>query len=173
MQDFLFVYKNKVLSLRHELNYLDMKRLTLLFVILCLSSVYVCAQHLDFMGAPMGGTIAEFTENIRQRYPLQKKVGGDRYYIYKGSILGHDSYFKAEYTRKTKTVYKITVTPQQIEITSYMDSLVAHYGEPLEVKGGYRWNREGGTVFLYTPEGYDPVLMYFDEEGVARFREEK
>jgi hypothetical protein len=136
-------------------------------------SVGAWSQNLDFLGVPMGGTIQDFTETVRQRFPLQKKVGGDHYYIYKGSIFGHETYFKAEYSRKTKTVYKITVTPQQIDQTAYLDSLVAHYGDPLEVNGGYRWNREGGTVFLYLPGGYDPVLMYFDTQGVATFKEEK
>ena len=121
----------------------------------------------------MGITISDFTANIRQRFPLQKKVGGDSYYIFKGNVYGHDSYFKAEYSRKTKIVYKITVTPKQVEQNALIDSLVAHHGQALEVQGGYRWNVQGGTIFLYTPEGYDPVLMYFDEQGVARFREEK
>ncbi len=130
-------------------------------------------QHLDFMGYPMQGSITDFTEAIRQRFPLQKKVGGDYYYIFRGSVYGHDSYFKVEYTRKSRTVYKITVTPKQIDQNALVDSLVCHYGNALEVQGGYRWNRPGGTIFLYTPEGYDPVLMYFDEQGVKQFRENK
>ena len=131
------------------------------------------AVGLSFMGHPMGQTIAEFTEAIRARYPLQRKVGGDHYYIYRGSVYGHDMYFKAEYTRKSRTVYKITVTPKQVEESELLDSLMAHYGTPTEVKDGYRWDEKAGTVFLYTPGGYDPVLFYFDTAGVARFREEK
>ena len=151
-----------------------MKRMKyLLFSLMLAVSSASWAQHLDFMGTEMGGSISDFTSQIRQRYPLQKKVGGDHYYIYKGSIYGHDTYFKAEYSRKTKTVYKITVTPKQIDQNALADSLTAHHGEPLEVQGGYRWNVEGGTILLYTPEGYDCVLMYLDTEGVARFSEEK
>jgi len=146
----------------------------LLFAFITLISMGTRAQeHLDFLGYPMGIAIEDFTQNIRQRYPLQKKVGGDRYYIFRGNVYGHDCYFKAEYSRKTKTVYKITVTPKQVEQNGLIDSLVVHHGQALEVQGGYRWNVAGGTVFLYTPEGYDPVLMYFDEEGVKKFREEK
>ncbi len=146
----------------------------LLFAFAVLMSVGTYAQqHLSFLGHPMGITIEDFTSDIRQRFPLQKKVGGDRYYIFKGNVYGHDCYFKAEYTRKTRTVYKITVTPKQVEQNALIDSLVAHHGEALDVQGGYRWNVSGGTIFLYTPEGYDPVLMYFDERGVAMFREEK
>ena len=142
-------------------------------VLALMFSVGTWAQHLDFLGYPMEGNITDFTAKIRQRFPLQKRVGGDRYYIYQGSVFGINSYLKAEYTRKSKTVYKITVTPKNIDQNALLDSLVAHYQEPIEVQGGYRWNREGGTVFLYTPQGYDPVLMYFDEAGVATFREEK
>lgn len=150
-----------------------MKKSLFGFCAIMLFPVGAFAQHLTFMGYPMGETIYEFTNRVRQRYPLQKKVGGDRYFIYRGSIYGHDMYFKAEYSRKTNTVYKITATPKQIDHNALLDSLQVHYGEPLEVQGGYRWNAEYGTVFLYTPQGYDPVLMFFDTEGVAKFREEK
>lgn len=141
--------------------------------LLALHLLTLCkAQNLKFMDYPMGVSIYDFTEQVKQRYPLQKKVGGDYYYIFKGNVYGHDSYFKAEYSRKTKTVYKITVTPKQIDANALADSLVAHYGEALEVQSGYRWNIEGGTILLYLPEGYDPVLIYLDEQGVATFRKE-
>ena len=147
------------------------KTFTLLALLMLATASW--AQHLDFMGHPIEGNITDFTAAIRQQYPLQKKVGGDRYYIYQGNVFGNNCYLKAEYTRKSKTVYKITVEPKQIDQNALIDSLVANYGEALEVQGGYRWNRPGGTVFLYTPQGYDPILMYFDEQGVAAFREEK
>ena len=149
-----------------------MKRIsfTLSFLLFTMLGI---AENLKFMGTPMGCNIQNFTEQIRQRYPLQKKVGGDNYYIFKGNVYGHDSYLKAEYSRKTKIVYKITVTPKQIDQNALADSIVSHYGMPLEVKGGYRWNVIGGTIFLYTPEGYDPVLMYFDTKGVETFKKEQ
>ncbi|MBP1531087.1 MAG: hypothetical protein ILA39_03025 [Bacteroidaceae bacterium] len=151
-----------------------MKKYVLLFLFIHFSCLAGVAQesHLDFMGFPMGVTIDDFTKQLRQRYPLQKRVGGDRYYIYKGSIYGRDSYLKAEYTKRSRLVYKITVTPKFIDQNALADSLVAHYGEAIEVQNGMRWNVEGGTIFLYMPQGYDPVLMYFDEQAVAKFREE-
>ena len=150
-----------------------MKSITFCFLFAFCLFAPAQAQNLSFMGYNMGVTIDEFTKNIQQHYPLQKKVGGDRYFIYKGSIYGHDTYFKAEYTKKSRRVYKITVTPMHIDQNAFADSLIAHHGEPIEVQNGMRWNVEGGTIFLYLPQGYDPVLMYFDEEGVAMFREEK
>ena len=148
-----------------------MKKLLLLSMLMLTTAAW--AQHLDFMGYPIEGNITDFTAQVRQRFPVQKRVGGDRYYIYQGTVFGHNTYLKAEYSRKSRTVYKITVTPKQIDENAFLDSHFAHYGEALEVQGGYRWNRPGGTVFLYTPEGYDPVLMYFDEQGVATFRKEQ
>lgn len=145
--------------------------LSLLFALCAFTSAQ--AQNLKFMGYDMGVTIDQFTKTIQQRYPLQKKIGGDRYYIFKGTVFGHESYFKAEYTRKSRAVYKITVTPKQVDQNALADSLIAHYGEAIEVQSGMRWNVEGGTIFLYVPQGYDPVLMYFDEEAVAKFREEQ
>ena len=121
----------------------------------------------------MEGNITDFTASIRARYPLQKRVGGDRYYIYKGPVYGHNCYLKAEYSRKSKTVYRITVTPQHIDQNAMLDSLKFHYGEPEEVKGGYAWARPEGYIYFSIPEGYDPVLTYLDKEGVARFKEEK
>ena len=149
-----------------------MKSIALSFFFILCSFASAQAQHLNFLGYDMGVTIDQFTKTIQQRFPLQKKIGGDRYYIFKGSVYGHDTYFKAEYTKKSRTVYKITVTPKQVDQNALADSLIAHHGEAIEVQSGMRWNIEGGTIFLYVPQGYDPVLMYFDEEGVAKFREE-
>ena len=150
-----------------------MKRLILILALAFVQlATYAQSQHLDFLGYKMGSTIDEFTKTIQQHFPLQKKIGGEHYYIFKGSVYGHDSYFKAEYTKKSRMVYKITVTPKQLDQNALADSLIAHHGEPIEVQSGMRWNVEGGTIFLYLPQGYDPVILYFDEEGVAKFREE-
>ncbi len=149
-----------------------MKRFVILSLTLMMS-VASWAQHLDFMGFPIEGTIEDFTERIRQRYPLKRKMGGDQYYIYQGTVCGHISYLKAEYSRKTKTVYKITVQPQHIDENAYVDSLVARYGRAEEIQGGYRWIKPGGEIFLYLPQGYDPVLMYFDVKGFEKYKAEK
>lgn len=149
-----------------------MKRLIILMFALSMS-VASWAQHLDFMGVPIEGNITDFTAKMRPRYPLKKKVGGEYYYIYYGPVFGHNCYLKAEYSRKTRTVYKVTVTPQFIDQNALADSLSVHYGLPEEAASGYKWNRPGGLVYLYLPEGYDPVLMYLDADGAERFKREK
>lgn len=149
-----------------------MKRLLSLALFISMS-VTSWAQHLDFLGTPIEGNITDFTAKMRPRFPLQKRVGDERYYIYHGPVFGHNCYLKAEYSRKSRTVYKVTVTPKNIDQNALVDSLQLHYGQPEEMQGGYRWNREGGVVFLYMPQGYDPFLIYLDAQGVERFREEK
>ncbi len=125
------------------------------------------------MGIPIEGTINDFTDAMRPRFPLQKRVGDERYYIFKGTVYGHILYLKAEYTRKSRTVYRVTVEPKHIDQNALIDSLVVDYGTPEEITGGYRWTMNEGDVLLYTPEGYDPVLMYFDREGLLKYKEEK
>lgn len=148
-----------------------MKRVTIFFSLLLVVGC-ISAQHLDFMGYEMGINIDDFTKQMRQRFPLQKKVGGERYFIYNGTIYGHNVYFKADFTRKSRLVYRVTVTPKHIDQNALVDSLVVHYGEGEEMQGGYRWVQPGGFVFLYMPEGYDPTLIYLDAQAAAVLKQE-
>lgn len=125
------------------------------------------------MGVPIEGNITQFTKQMQPRYKLQKRVGGENYYIYKGPVCGHEMYLKADYSRKTRTVYKVTVTPKFIDQNAFLDSLTVRYGESERTEKGYRWAFEPGEIFLYTPEGYDPVLIYIDRQGTMVMREEK
>ena len=149
-----------------------MKRTALLVFVLSLLSV-AKAQHLDFMGYPMGVCITDFAKNVRQRYSLERRVGGDDYYIFKGPIYGHNLFFKADYSHKSRTVYRVTVTPQHIDLNAFVDSITVHHGTAEEVKGGYKWQKPEGSIFLYTPEGYDPTLIFLDAEAAKTCLEEK
>ncbi len=131
------------------------------------------AQHIEFMGVPIQGNITEFTKALQPRYRLQKKKGDEDYYIFKGPICGHDMYFRADYTRKSRTVYKVTVTPQYIDANAFLDSLTVRFGQPEDTGKGYRWTYPVGEILLYTPEGFDPVLIYLDVQGVLALKEEK
>ncbi len=155
-----------------------MKRLTTLLLLLCALATMRAQtdsipQHLSFFGIPIEGNITNFTTAMQPRYKLQKKKGDEQYYIYKGSVCGHEMYLKAEYSRKSRTVYRITVTPQFIDQNAFLDSLRVHYGEPDDTDKGYRWSSAEGEIFLYTRQGYDPVLIYLDREGVAAYQKEK
>ncbi len=131
------------------------------------------AAHLDFFGVPIEGNITEFTKNMQPRYKLQKKVGDDGYYIYRGPVCGHELMMKADYTRKSRTVYRVTVEAKALDVNAFRDSLAVRYGEPAETANGCQWTREGGMIFLNTPQGYDPTLVYLDQAGVIALREEK
>ena len=149
-----------------------MKRTVLLIFFLSLLSTSK-AQNLDFMGYPMGVSITNFTKEVRQRYSLEKRVGGDDYYIFKGPVDGHNVYLKADYSHKSRMVYRITVTPKHIDLNAFVDSITVHHGEPEEVEGGYKWQKPEGSVFLYTPAGYDTTLIFLDYEAAKVCLEEK
>ncbi len=155
------------------------KKLTVFVIVHCTLSIVHCfAQqdstlHLNFMNIPIQGDITDFTESMRPRYKLQKKVGDENYYIYRGPFYGHEVYMKAEYTRKSRTVYRVTVTPKHIDQNALLDSLVVHHGAPQETKTGYGWSTPEGIIMLQLPQGYDPIVMYIDRKGAAVFQEEK
>ncbi len=131
------------------------------------------ATHLEFMGIPIEGNITDFTQTMRPKYKLQKKVSDENYYIYRGPFMGHEVYLKTEYTRKSRTVFRVTVTPKNIDQTALADSMIANYGTPYEIQGGYRWNSPEGDILLLLPQGYDPIVMYIDTQGLSALKEEK
>ncbi len=155
-----------------------MKRLLYYFALMLLSPTAMAQEdttqvHLCFMDISIQGNITDFTEAMRPRYKLQKKVGDENYYIYRGPFYGHEVYMKAEYTRKSRTVYRVTVTPKHIDQNALLDSLVVHHGTPQETRAGYGWSTAEGIIMLQMPQGYDPIVMYIDRKGAAVFQEEK
>lgn len=147
----------------------------LLFGMALLAALAGKAQHITFDGVPVTGSVADFTEQMRVHgFKLQKKVTDDKYYIYKGTYNGHSSYVRADYTPKTKTVYKVQVTPQHVSTVDYVDSLAVKYGkEYASDERGYQWSSAEGGVFFVTPEGKDPILIIMDAKGAQVLKEEK
>ncbi len=155
-----------------------MKRIIQTIFLLCMALAVHAQQdstaaHLKFMGMPIEGNITDFTQAVRQKYKLKKKVGDENYYIYTGPFMGHEVYLKVEYTRKSRTAYRVTVTPKNIDQTALADSMVANYGQPYEIQGGYRWNSTEGDILLLLPQGYDPIVMYIDAQGLETLKKEK
>lgn len=138
-----------------------------------INDVSETVPNLLFQGVPMEGTIDQFTERLKPRYQLKRKMGGDHNFIFHGPVFGHDTYFQASYTRKSRTIYKVLVTPKNINEVAWLDSLVAHYGAPEDTPKGWLWQRPEGMILFYTPEGYDCALIYLDAKGNALFKEEK
>ncbi len=141
----------------------------LIYLILLLVAVICKAEeqpHLDFMGTPIEGSISDWSKSVQQRYKVQKKMNPDNYFILRGPVYGHEMYVKAECTKKSRTVFRLTVTPQFIDQTAFLDSLCAHHGEPERTEQGYAWKKPEGMVFMYQRQGYDPVLIYLDNQGI-------
>lgn len=138
-------------------------------------SAVLRAQHIPFDGIPVTGAVTDFTEQMREHgFKLQKKVGDEHYYIYKGTYNGHSSYVRADYTPKSKTVYKVQVTPQHVSTVDYVDSLKVKYGPDCASSAkGWQWSFAEGGVYFVTPEGKDPVLIIMDAEGTRIFKEER
>lgn len=130
-------------------------------------------QHLDFFGVSISGTIDDFSKAMQPRFTLKKKNGGEDHYIFHGAVFGHDMYIQAYYTRKSRTPFRVVVSPKHIDLLAWQDSLVSKYGEPQATEQGLLWQRPEGIILYYTPEGYDTALIYLDNLGNAAFREEK
>lgn len=130
-------------------------------------------QHLDFMGVSMEGNIDDFTQRMQPRFRFKKRVRGENQVIFEGSMFGYNVFARASYTRKTRTVYRMLITPKNINQIAWVDSLTARYGMPVETRQGLLFQRPGGMILYYTPEGYDTALIYLDAKGNEAFTEEK
>lgn len=131
------------------------------------------SKHLDFLGVSIEGNIDDFTKRMQPKFKLKKRVGGENYYIFEGPMFGYDVYAQVNYTRKSRTVYRVMVTPQNINTIAWQDSLVARYGQPLETPQGQLFQMPGGKILYYTPQGYDSAMIYLDSAGNGVFVEEK
>ena len=147
---------------------------SLICLLLLVFSLAGQAQHLRFMGISIEGNITQFTDSMKPRYKLQKRVPDQRMNIYKGYVNGYGVYLQASYSRKSRTVYKVEVHPKNIGEDSWLDSLQTHYGE-FQVLDDTKifWEQPGGKIVWYQPEGYDPTLFFLDNAGLTKFNDEK
>lgn len=130
-------------------------------------------KHLDFLGISIEGEIDDFTQRMQPRFRLKKRVPRENYNIYEGTVFGHTTLVQANYTRKSRSVYRVLVTPKHINEVAWQDSLAAHYGEPVETPQGSLYQHPSGIILYYSPQGYDSALIYLDNQGNAIFKEEK
>lgn len=130
-------------------------------------------KHLNFMGVSISGSIDDFTSKMEPRYKLKKRVGADNYYIFEGPMFGHNVLLQTYYTRKSRTPYRVVVSPKIINTDQFKDSLIVKYGTPEQTEQGLLWQRPEGIILYYTPEGYDTAVIYLDNLGNAAYREEK
>lgn len=147
----------------------------LAFLPLCIQAQdeKVVKPHLDFLGVSIQGSIDDFIERMQPRFRVKKKVAGENQVIFEGPMFGYHVYAQASYTRKTRTVYRVLVTPKNINEVAWQDSINANYGEYVDTPQGQLYQPGGGMILYYAPEGYDSALIYLDYAGNEAFKEEK
>lgn len=155
-----------------------MKKL-LLVIMLALTTQVVTAQvasgqHLLFEGVEMKGDIYEFSKVLqRQGFKQRQRDLNQLFFIFKGNLLGHSEQIKVNFSKKTKTVWRIMAQPHNVPLDEIVDSLTARYGEPYEaISTSYKWQLPVGFILLEAHDGYDPNLVFMDAAGVAAFKDE-
>ena len=158
-----------------------MKRL-LLVVALMTTALGMKAQeakdsvaHILLEGIEVKGDIYQFSEAMKGHgYKLEKRVGDSNFYVFKGMVAGTSCYLQVDYSKSTRTVYRIMAQPKHVAITDYVDSLKVRYGEVFDTTPrGYQWQLPTGAVMLMTPDGADPTLVIVDAEGFVTFKDER
>lgn len=130
-------------------------------------------QHLDFFGVSIEGTIDSISNHLQPTFRLKKKNGAENNYIFEGPMFGHNVYVQAYYSRKSRTAYRMVVTPGNVSQEVWKDSLVQKYGDPAVTEQGLLWQRPGGMILYYAPEGYGSVVIYLDAKGNEAYIKEK
>ncbi len=132
-------------------------------------------KHLDFFGISIEGNIDDVTDRMQKsgQWKLKRKQGSQNQYIFEGPLFGYNAYVQVAYTRKTRTVFRMTVTPQTNNLLVWQDSLTHRMGKGVLTEQGTLWQRPEGMILYYTPEGYDTTLIFLDAQGNAVFKEEK
>ena len=151
--------------------------LTLLFAIV---AQFVPAQaqepvsHLLFEGVEMKGDIYEFSKVLqKQGFKQKQRDLNQLFFVFKGDLLGHPELIKVNFSKKTKTIWRIMAQPHNVPLDELVDSLTARYGEPYEAVGtSYKWQLPVGFILMEAREGYDPNIIFMDAAGVAAFKDE-
>ena len=131
-------------------------------------------QHILFEGIEVKGDIYEFTRVLEHKgYTMVSRDNNLREYVFKGTVCGISQKFKVSFSKKSKTVYRIMLQPQNVPLDEYVVQLCERYGKEYDtISRGLQWTLPTGAVMLATPEGYDPTLVIMDALGVERYKDE-
>ena len=131
-------------------------------------------QHILFEGIEVKGDIYEFSKVLEHNG--YKQVSRDlnmREFVFKGTVCGISQKFKVSFTKKSKTVYRIMLQPQNVPVDEYIAKLCERYGKEYDtITRGLQWTLPTGAVLLATPDGYDPTLVIMDAQGVEKYKDE-
>lgn len=131
-------------------------------------------KHIMFEGLELKGDIYDFAEALQHRgYKLEKRMGNQQYFLFKGMVAGRSCYFQVSYTKKSRTVWRIVAQISHSENVSFVDSVSTRYGEVFDSnERGYQWMQPTGSVMFMTPQQGDPSLIIVDAEGYLTYKEE-
>ena len=131
-------------------------------------------QHILFEGIELKGDIYEFSKVLqRNGYKMVSRDNNAREYVFKGTVCGLSQKFKVSFSKKSKTVFRIMLQPQNVPLDEYIALLCERYGKDYDtISRGLQWTLPTGAVMLATPEGYDPTLVIMDAQGVERYKDE-
>lgn len=131
-------------------------------------------QHILFEGLEMKGDIYTFAKTLQENgFRQVSRDNNQREWVFKGAVCGISQKFKVSFTKKSKTVFRIMLQPQNVPLDTYIKSLCERYGTEYEtVARGLQWTLPTGAVMLATPDGYDPTLVIMDAQGVEHFKDE-
>jgi len=156
-----------------------MKKVFLTFLCVFFSQL-LCAQeaapaeHLLFEGTEMKGDIYAFSKALQKLgYKQKQRDLNQHFFVFQGNVLGHSELFRVNFSKKTKTVWRIMAQPHNVPFDVLVDSLKARYGEPYEAYAtSCKWQLPVGFILLEAHEGYDPNLVLMDAAGVTAYKEE-
>lgn len=131
-------------------------------------------QHILFEGIEVKGDIYEFSKVLQHNgYKMISRDNNIREYVFKGTVCGISQKFKVSFSKKSKTVYRIMLQPQNVPLDEYVEKLCERYGNEYDtISRRLQWMLPTGAVMLATPDGYDPTLVIMDALGVEKYKDE-
>lgn len=170
----------------------------ILFFLFMFCSFNLMAEHIKFLGLPLGGSMSQFDMTMKNRFGLSPVSEGFANYKYEANVEGDDTEIMVYYTPKSKLVCNISMTYPNYTIDNpnlsdrtlqeklrnaleEKEQIIENlYGEPSSTfteggKVGYVWKLDGGTIKLTLWVTQVRILLfeeYYDTEAYKLFKKE-
>ncbi len=169
-----------------------MKKL-LIFTVLLFGSITLMAQHINFLGKPLGCSISTFKQRMTEKgYKCNGEVEPTVYSF--DGVFGGDQVLVAAYlTQKSHIVYSVGVfytnyrsfsyddnskSDQRFKYYKLIESFIKKYGEPDLTNDEFvQWNQEFGEILIIIngneSDSYRNLIVWYqDKEGGKKRIEE-
>ena len=166
----------------------------ILFILLSFFfTLSLMAQHISFLGKPIGCDITEFKQRMIARNYVSNGEVENGVYSFNGMFGGYNTLIAAYLTSKSKVVYSVGVFYKDFTSNEYYDNsletqknqynlindaLINKYGIPSSTKDLFSlWDVEYGEIILTVnpPDKYGNrqlILWYRDYDGLKKRDEE-